>query len=133
MTRTGRSMRSRSRACFRSCVKACEPLASNIHSVMARLFSLTVSLLALVSYGLSTPLRLSDPPRRPLVIWHGLGDSYASPGMLQFMQLIKDVHPGMFIHSVRLDEDLEKDQKAGFVSRFQPSARRATSATDRFA
>ena len=53
--------------------------------------------------------------------------------MLQFMQLIKDVHPGMFIHSVRLDEDLEKDQKAGFVSRFQPLARRATSATDRFA
>ena len=36
--------------------------------------------------------------------------------MLQFMQLIKDVHPGMFIHSVWLDEDLDKDQKAGFVS-----------------
>ncbi|KAM5543147.1 hypothetical protein V8D89_003021 [Ganoderma adspersum] len=82
---------------------------------MACLLSLTISLLALVSYGLSTPLlRLSDPPRRPLVIWHGLGDSYASPGMLQFMQLIKEIHPGMFIHSIRLDEDLEKDQKAGF-------------------
>ncbi|KAI1791250.1 alpha/beta-hydrolase [Ganoderma leucocontextum] len=81
---------------------------------MARLLSLATSLLALVSYGLSTPVQLADPPRRPLVIWHGLGDSYASPAMLQFMELIKDVHPRMFIHSVRLDEDLDKDQKAGF-------------------
>ena len=83
---------------------------------MARLFSLTISLLAIVSYGIATPLRLADPPRRPLVIWHGLGDSYASPAMLRFMQLIKDIHPGTFIHSVRIDEDLDKDQKAGFVS-----------------
>ena len=36
--------------------------------------------------------------------------------MLEFMQRIKDIHPGIFIYSVRLSEDLEQDQKAGFVS-----------------
>ncbi|KAI0071724.1 alpha/beta-hydrolase, partial [Panus rudis PR-1116 ss-1] len=51
---------------------------------------------------------------RPLVIWHGLGDSYASPGMLEFIQLVKDKHPGLFVHSIYLDENLEEDQRAGW-------------------
>ena len=37
--------------------------------------------------------------------------------MLEFMQLIKDMHPGIFIHSVHLREDLEEDRRAGFVRR----------------
>lgn len=52
---------------------------------------------------------------RPLVIWHGLGDSYASPGMLEFASMIQDLHPGIFIHSVYLEKDLDKDKQAGFV------------------
>ncbi|KAF9467286.1 palmitoyl-protein thioesterase [Collybia nuda] len=51
---------------------------------------------------------------RPLVLWHGLGDSHSSPGMLQFASLIKDMHPGIFIHSISMDEDFDKDRKAGF-------------------
>lgn len=51
---------------------------------------------------------------RPLVIWHGLGDSYSSPSMLHFISMIKDTHPGIFVHSVYIDEDLDKDKKAGF-------------------
>lgn len=43
------------------------------------------------------------------------GDSHSSPGMLEFGEMIKDVHPGIFIHSVYIDEDLDKDRKAGFV------------------
>ena len=35
--------------------------------------------------------------------------------MLEFINLIKDVHPGLFVHSVYIEEDLEADQKAGFV------------------
>ncbi|RPD63716.1 alpha/beta-hydrolase [Lentinus tigrinus ALCF2SS1-6] len=81
---------------------------------MVQLFALGTCLLSLVCHALSTPVRIADPSRRPLVIWHGLGDSYASPGMLEFMQLIKDMHSGIFIHSVYLKEDLEEDQKAGF-------------------
>jgi len=56
--------------------------------------------------------KLSTP--RPLVIWHGLGDTYASAGMLKFMQLIEEIHNGIFIHSVYLDVDPSADQKAGW-------------------
>ncbi|CDO74265.1 hypothetical protein BN946_scf184643.g5 [Trametes cinnabarina] len=43
-----------------------------------------------------------------------MGDSYASPGMLKLMDLIKEMHPGIFIHSVYQDEDLKEDERAGF-------------------
>lgn len=42
------------------------------------------------------------------------GDSYASPGMLEFAELIKGVHPGIFVHSIYLDQNLDADQRAGF-------------------
>jgi palmitoyl-protein thioesterase len=53
---------------------------------------------------------------RPLVIWHGLGDTYASPGMVQFESEVKKMHPGIFVHSVFIDQDAQADQRAGFVS-----------------
>ncbi|OJT12747.1 Palmitoyl-protein thioesterase 1 [Trametes pubescens] len=34
--------------------------------------------------------------------------------MLQFMSLIKEMHPGIFIHSVYLNETLKDDERAGF-------------------
>ena len=72
---------------------------------------------------------------RPLVLWHGMGlfkylliscplpikyflktgDSYASTGMLEFVSMIKDVHPGIFVHSIYIEEDLSADKRAGFV------------------
>ncbi|KAF8348139.1 palmitoyl-protein thioesterase [Amanita rubescens] len=51
---------------------------------------------------------------RPLVIWHGMGDSYASKGMDNFMARIEDIHPGIFIHSIYVDQDLGKDKEATF-------------------
>jgi len=54
------------------------------------------------------------PTPRPLVVWHGLGDTYASAGMLEFMQLIKEIHKDIFIHSVYLDVDPVADQRAGW-------------------
>ena len=76
------------------------------------------------------------PTPRPLVVWHGLGthryydiitkghaidvpsvgDTYASAAMLEFMQLIKEIHKNIFIHSVYLDVDPTADQRAGWVS-----------------
>lgn len=53
---------------------------------------------------------------RPLVIWHGLGDSYNSPGILEFIARVQDMHPGIFVHSIRLAETLDDDRKATFVS-----------------
>ncbi|KAJ3518127.1 hypothetical protein NLJ89_g44 [Agrocybe chaxingu] len=63
--------------------------------------------------GKQQGLAIADPIR-PLVIWHGLGDSHSSPGMLQFMSLIEEMHPGIFVHSVHIEEDLDKDRQAGF-------------------
>ncbi|KII92487.1 hypothetical protein PLICRDRAFT_37259 [Plicaturopsis crispa FD-325 SS-3] len=51
---------------------------------------------------------------RPVVIWHGLGDSYASPGMLEFADLVREVHPGIFVHNIYIDEKLDNDRQAGF-------------------
>ncbi|KAF7375973.1 Palmitoyl-protein thioesterase [Mycena sanguinolenta] len=51
---------------------------------------------------------------RPLVLWHGLGDSANAPGILRFVEEIKSVHPGIFVHSIYLEEDIDKDRQAGF-------------------
>ncbi|KAF8904388.1 palmitoyl-protein thioesterase [Gymnopilus junonius] len=67
----------------------------------------------LLFFSLFLASALASVPR-PLVIWHGLGDSHSSPGMLQFVSMVQKVHPGMFVHSVYIDEDLGKDRQAGF-------------------
>lgn len=36
--------------------------------------------------------------------------------MLKFAELVKDVHPGLFVHSIYIEENLDSDQRAGFVS-----------------
>jgi len=43
------------------------------------------------------------------------GDSYNSTGMAEFQDAIKAIHPGIFVHSVYIDKDLDNDRKAGFV------------------
>lgn len=50
-----------------------------------------------------------------------LGDTYASTGMNEFGNLIKGIHPGIFIHSIYIDEDVKEDQRAGFVRANIPS------------
>jgi palmitoyl-protein thioesterase len=48
-------------------------------------------------------------------IYLHLGDSHSSPGMLQLSSRIKEMHPGIYVHSIYIDEDLDKDRRAGFV------------------
>lgn len=50
--------------------------------------------------------------------------------MLEFMELIKKVHPGIFIHSVRVEETIEADQRAGWVKPF-PATGSAKEADER--
>jgi hypothetical protein len=59
---------------------------------------------------------------RPLVIWHGMGDSANSSGMAGFAERIREMHPGIFVHSVRLADDEKDDQRAGFVCPFSAGA-----------
>lgn len=35
--------------------------------------------------------------------------------MLDFLEGIKGIHPGIFVHSVYIEEELDKDRQAGFV------------------
>jgi len=52
---------------------------------------------------------------RPVVLWHGLGDTYDSVGMQRASKIIEDVYPEIIVHSVYLDEDPSEDQKKSFV------------------
>lgn len=51
---------------------------------------------------------------RPVVIWHGLGDSYDSPGMVRVEEIIQDMYPGIYTHNVYLDESGSTDQRKSF-------------------
>lgn len=78
------------------------------------LMAKTLAILLVSAFLVPVCLTAAASPR-PLVLWHGLGDSYASPGMLEFASMIKNVHPGIFVHSVYIEEELDKDRQAGFV------------------
>lgn len=45
---------------------------------------------------------------RPIVFYHGMGDSAHSKGMVELMQSIKDIAPEVFIHSVSVSFSGEK-------------------------
>ncbi|KAI1316651.1 hypothetical protein EDD11_009686 [Mortierella claussenii] len=51
---------------------------------------------------------------RPVVFYHGMGDSAHSKGMLQLFDSIREVEPDIFIHSIYLEESEADDQRAGF-------------------
>jgi hypothetical protein len=47
---------------------------------------------------------------RPVVIWHGLGDTFDSPGMRRTEELIQTVHPEIFVHAVYLSNSSSQDR-----------------------
>ncbi|KAI5297575.1 hypothetical protein KEM56_004716 [Ascosphaera pollenicola] len=51
----------------------------------------------------------------PLIIWHGLGDSYGNPGMKEVAALAQDVTPGTYVHTIRLGDDADADRQASFL------------------
>lgn len=92
-----------------------------------------VHAIPLVSGDFKSPAFL-NVTRTPLVIWHGLGkhsylfrqlvdllimahpgDTYSGEGIIQFMKLIEEIHPGIFIHSISVAKDPDDDRKAGWV------------------
>ncbi|KAG8858007.1 hypothetical protein FRB96_005498 [Tulasnella sp. 330] len=70
-------------------------------------------------YYTSNVYAAPKPTPRPLVIWHGMGDSAHSEGMLEFIDMIKEVHPGIFVHSVYISEKEDDDRKAGFFGKVE--------------
>jgi len=49
---------------------------------------------------------------------HGLGDTAHADGIEGFIEDIKAVHPGIYVHSVMIPEggNADDERKAGFVS-----------------
>ncbi|OBT94996.1 hypothetical protein VE01_07510 [Pseudogymnoascus verrucosus] len=70
------------------------------------LASTTTALPATIDDDFITPL--------PLIIWHGLGDSFTSAGMQEIGSLASTIHPGTFIYNIHLDASAYGDQRATF-------------------
>lgn len=72
--------------------------------------------LAIISLFVSAGLGIVIPTGRPfpLVIWHGLGDTYDSAGIKRAGDLARKVYPGTFVHSVYLDQESDGDRSATF-------------------
>ena len=62
------------------------------------------------------PVKNGSP--RPLVVWHGLGDTADSEGMATLKRDIERMYPGIFVLSVKVpgEGSLGDERKAGFVS-----------------
>ncbi|WWC70493.1 uncharacterized protein I206_104444 [Kwoniella pini CBS 10737] len=79
-----------------------------------------VAIISIVSAVLAVPTSdqhiFESKKPRPLVIWHGLGDTALSSGILSFIEDIKSVHEGIFVHSIQipLDGSLDDERRAGF-------------------
>jgi palmitoyl-protein thioesterase len=56
-----------------------------------------------------------DDTPLPLVIWHGLGDTYQSDGMRRVAEIADEVNPGTLVYPIRLDENASRDRYASFV------------------
>ena len=60
------------------------------------------------------PTEDNDDTPLPVVVWHGLGDSYAAEGMQQVSELIEAANPGTLVYFIRLDSSGEGDRRATF-------------------
>ena len=56
----------------------------------------------------------SDDTPLPLVIWHGLGDTFNGDGIKQVGQLAEEINPGTFVYTVQLAQDANGDRSATF-------------------
>ncbi|KAI0152591.1 alpha/beta-hydrolase [Hypoxylon sp. NC0597] len=62
---------------------------------------------------ISTPDDEDDTPL-PVVIWHGLGDTFSADGLQSVGALVEKVNPGTLVYYVRLDESPSNDRTATF-------------------
>ncbi|KAL2260609.1 hypothetical protein VTK26DRAFT_5328 [Humicola hyalothermophila] len=75
---------------------------------------------SLVTAAIAGPLERrsddsDDDTPLPLVIWHGLGDTYQADGMRQVAELAEKVNPGTLVYPIRIDEYPPRDRYASFI------------------
>lgn len=74
--------------------------------------------LSLTTHAAPTTLSSDDDDFKtplPLIIWHGLGDSYAADGIKQVGDLASAVNPGTFVYNIHLADSSTEDQRATFM------------------
>lgn len=59
------------------------------------------------------PKNFSRPPA--IVLWHGLGDNYNSTGMRRMAQILNQMLPDVYVHSVYLDENPQTDERRSLL------------------
>ena len=57
---------------------------------------------------------IDDETPLPLLIWHGLGDSFDASGLRSIGDLAASVHPGTYVHYVHVGNDSSSDRSAGW-------------------
>jgi palmitoyl-protein thioesterase len=62
-----------------------------------------------------SPVNDDDATPLPLVIWHGLGDSYQAEGIKQVAALAEEVNPGTYVHVIHLADSDNGDRQATFM------------------
>lgn len=89
-------------------------------AVIVALLSLSLPVLSAPSLQQVVLGPARAPRRRPLVLWHGLGDSHSSKGMVEVQETLKESFPGLFTHSIYIAESEDDDRRAGFVRLLRP-------------
>ena len=68
--------------------------------------------LALASPALCRSIATLAPT--PLVIWHGLGDTYDADGLESVGDLARKANPGTYVYNIRLSDDSSEDRQATY-------------------
>ncbi|KAI1817915.1 palmitoyl-protein thioesterase 1 [Poronia punctata] len=79
-----------------------------------RALSLFLAPIAQVVCATAHPAEDNDDTPLPVVIWHGLGDTYSADGLQQVGQIVEEANPGTFVYFVRLDDNANNDRRATF-------------------
>ncbi|KAI9807461.1 MAG: hypothetical protein M1833_000206 [Piccolia ochrophora] len=63
----------------------------------------------------SAPSSQPQPPLPlPLLIWHGLGDTYDAEGISSVASLAQETNPGTYVYAIRLSNTTSSDRSATF-------------------
>lgn len=71
--------------------------------------------LAAATATLHTETTAPEVVTLPLVIWHGLGDSFQGSGLNEIASLAQEIHPETYIHIVQLADTDFADRQASFL------------------
>lgn len=71
----------------------------------------------LAAYNALKKITSTGSDERPVVFWHGMGDSYNSTAIQRVLETVHEEKPNVFTHSVYVKEKDDDDQKASFFGK----------------